>query len=48
MGGVLNALIIDTDALGEVTVIGPGAGGREAGFALLSDMLNIHRSLAGQ
>jgi len=48
VGGVLNALIIDTDALGEVTVIGPGAGGREAGFALLSDMLNIHRSLAGQ
>ena len=48
VGGVLNALIVDTDVLGEVTIIGPGAGGREAGFALLSDMLNIHRSLAGQ
>jgi len=48
VGGVKNALILDTDTLGEVTVTGPGAGGKEAGFALLSDMLSIHRSLAGQ
>lgn len=48
VGGVANALIVDTDVLGEVTMIGPGAGGREAGFALLSDILSIHRSLAGQ
>ncbi len=47
VGGVVNALVLDTDALGEVTVIGPGAGGREAGFALLSDMLSIHRALTG-
>ncbi len=47
VGGVTNALIVDTDVLGEVTIIGPGAGGCEAGFALLSDMLNIHRLLAG-
>jgi homoserine dehydrogenase len=47
VGGVMNALVLDTDVLGEVTIIGPGAGGREAGFALLSDMLSIHRSLTG-
>ena len=46
VSGVTNALIIDTDTLGEVTIIGPGAGGREAGFALLSDLLSIHRALA--
>jgi homoserine dehydrogenase len=45
VSGVKNALIIDTDTLGEVTIIGPGAGGREAGFALLSDLLSIHRAL---
>ena len=47
VGGVTNALVLDTDTLGEVMITGPGAGGREAGFALLSDMLSIHRSLAG-
>lgn len=46
--GVTNALTLVTDALGEVTIIGPGAGGREAGYALLSDMLDIHRSLVGK
>jgi len=29
-----------------VTLTGPGAGGRETGFALLSDLLSIHRALA--
>ncbi len=48
VSGVTNALVLDTDVLGEVTITGPGAGGREAGFALLSDMLSIHRSLAGR
>jgi len=47
IGGVKNALVLDTDVLGEVMIIGPGAGGREAGFALLSDMLSIHRLLTG-
>jgi homoserine dehydrogenase len=43
---VTNALIIDTDTLGQVVLTGPGAGGRETGFALLSDLLSIHRALA--
>lgn len=30
--------------LGEVTLVGPGAGRRETGFALLADLLDIHRT----
>jgi homoserine dehydrogenase len=45
--GTLNALIFNTDVLGEVTIVGPGAGGKEAGYALLSDMLAINRYLSG-
>lgn len=47
IGGTLNALTFDTDVLGEVTMVGPGAGGIEAGYALLSDMLVINRCLGG-
>lgn len=47
VGGTLNALTFQTDVLGEVTVIGRGAGGVEAGYALLSDLLAIHRYLSG-
>lgn len=43
--GVLNALTFTTDHLGEVTVIGPGAGRIETGQAILSDVLHIHRFL---
>jgi len=45
--GTLNALTFDTDVLKEVTIVGRGAGGIEAGYALLSDMLAIHRYLRG-
>ncbi len=45
VSGVTNALAIDSDALGPVTLIGPGAGGRETGFALLSDLLSIRRAV---
>lgn len=48
VSGVTNALVIDTDTLGEVTITGPGAGGRETGFALLSDMLDIHALAEGR
>ena len=41
--GVLNALIFKTDHLGEVMITGPGAGRKETGQALLSDILYIHR-----
>jgi homoserine dehydrogenase len=39
----INALTFYTDELGPVTIIGPGAGRRETGFALLIDLLNINR-----
>ncbi|MGC8879720.1 MAG: homoserine dehydrogenase [Anaerolineae bacterium] len=46
VSGATNAITYVTDLLGEVTLVGPGAGRRETGFALLSDLLEIHRALA--
>ena len=43
VGGATNAITYVTDLLGEVTLVGPGAGRRETGFALLADLLDIHR-----
>jgi len=45
VNGVLNVLTFVTDELKEVTIVGPGAGRRETGFSLLTDLLNIHRLL---
>ncbi|KYK21866.1 homoserine dehydrogenase [Thermoplasmatales archaeon SM1-50] len=42
-----NALTFYTDELGPVTIIGPGAGRRETGYALLIDLLNINRQQRG-
>ncbi len=41
IGGVTNALTVSTDSLGDVTIVGPGAGSRATGYALLSDLLAI-------
>lgn len=41
--GVTNALTFATDCLGEVTVVGPGAGRRATGYSLLTDLLAISR-----
>jgi len=41
--GVLNAITFETDVTGDVTIIGPGAGAYTAGYAMLTDMLEIHR-----
>jgi homoserine dehydrogenase len=41
--GITNAVTYVTDVLGDVTLVGPGAGGLQTGFALLSDLLDIHR-----
>ena len=43
-----NALTYYTDELGPVTIVGPGAGKRETGFALLTDLLNINRKLVNK
>jgi len=36
-----NALTFMTDELGPVTIVGPGAGRRETGYALLIDLINM-------
>lgn len=43
ISGTTNALIFSTDLLGDITISGPGAGPIETGFAVLSDLLRIHR-----
>jgi homoserine dehydrogenase len=43
VSGSSNAITYETDLLGSVTLIGPGAGKRETGFALLGDLLAIKR-----
>jgi len=43
VGGATNAITFTTDLLGDVTLVGPGAGRKETGFALLSDLLEISR-----
>jgi homoserine dehydrogenase len=43
ISGVTNAIKFTTDTLGQVTMVGPGAGKKQTGFALLSDLLAIHR-----
>ena len=46
VSGITNALTFTTDLLGKVTIVGPGAGRKETGFALLSDLLEINRSVS--
>jgi len=45
VSGVLNAMILSTDVQPEVAIVGPGAGGDSAGYALLSDLLALNRIL---
>jgi homoserine dehydrogenase len=40
--GALNAITYTTDLLGDVTLIGAGAGRLQTGYALLNDLLAIH------
>ncbi|MCF8352175.1 MAG: hypothetical protein K9H15_13495, partial [Bacteroidales bacterium] len=39
--GATNALTFTTDLLGDVTIVGPGAGRIETGFSILTDVLAI-------
>jgi homoserine dehydrogenase len=41
-----NALTFNTDELGKVTIIGPGAGKRETGFSLLIDLLEMNKKFS--
>lgn len=42
VGGATNAISINTELLGSVTITGPGAGRIETAYALLSDIVAIH------
>jgi homoserine dehydrogenase len=42
VSGATNAVSLDTELLGDVTIIGPGAGRIETAYALLSDIVAIH------
>ena len=44
VAGASNAITLSTDLLGDVTLIGAGAGKLETGSAILSDLLAIQRS----
>lgn len=46
VSGATNAITYSTDLLGEVTLVGPGAGKLQTGFALLSDLIALHRRLS--
>ena len=41
--GPVNAITFTTDLLGDVTIVGAGAGKIETGFSILTDLLYIHR-----
>ena len=44
VSGATNAITYSTNLLGDVTLVGPGAGRIETGYALIGDILAIHRS----
>jgi homoserine dehydrogenase len=44
VGGATNAVTVSTDTLGDVTIVGPGAGRVETGYSLLADLIHIHIS----
>lgn len=41
--GATNAITFTTDMLGDVSIVGPGAGRTETGYSILTDLLKIHR-----
>lgn len=45
VGGATNAITFTTKLLGDVTLIGPGAGRLETGYALVGDLLTLHRNM---
>jgi homoserine dehydrogenase len=41
--GATNAMTFTTDLLGEVSIVGPGAGRKETGYSILTDLLALGR-----
>lgn len=46
--GVTNAVTIDADAVREITLVGPGAGGDPTASAVVADIADVARGVAGQ
>jgi homoserine dehydrogenase len=44
IGGATNAVTYSTDLLGDITLIGPGAGRIETGYAIIGDILSFRNS----
>ncbi|MFN2123734.1 MAG: homoserine dehydrogenase [Candidatus Promineifilaceae bacterium] len=44
VSGATNAITYSTDLLGDVTLFGPGAGRAETGYAIVGDLLAIHKN----
>jgi len=44
VNGATNAITFSTDLMGDVTIVGAGAGRIETGFSILTDILEIHRN----
>ncbi len=44
ISGVTNAIVYSTDLLGDVTLIGPGAGRLQTGYAIIEDLFSIYKS----
>lgn len=43
VSGATNAVTYTTDLMGDITLVGAGAGGVQTGFGILSDLMEIHR-----
>jgi homoserine dehydrogenase len=41
VGGVTNAITYSTDLLGDITLIGPGAGTIKTGYAIIDNILSF-------
>ena len=44
ISGATNAITYTTELMGDITLIGPGAGRLETGYAIIEDILSIHKN----
>lgn len=45
VGGVVNAITVSADAVGELTLVGPGAGGEATASAVVADIIDAARGI---
>jgi homoserine dehydrogenase len=43
INGVMNAVVVETDTVREVTIVGPGAGPEQAGQGMFADLVSVAR-----